>query len=720
MKKYNLFSKWLLSYLWVLSLPLLFGIFLHISSLHTIQQEAHHRLSQDMEQDIQTMEGIFHTSEDICSALLNISMITSFSADAAEPSYALKEREIQSLLQHLKTANSTIHSIYLYYPKTGLFLGDSISLRSRDSNNQFRYRFALNREILLNYIAQSYPNQFYIIEDPVETSASLLYISSFSNLSSLSGSSSLGQGVAVLLLLKDSRIQQQLAAEEISILLEDHLGHTLTLNESLTPEALSLLEALTLPENAAPSASSFSKFTSKSYHIQTSRQKFYTLSAIMKNDRYLEKVQDSRRLLFFYISFCSVSGLAIAYFLAKKQYSPIRELLQITSRASGRDSVLPATEYDTIREAIQTLLLQYQENQEQIKHQTIQLQSNSLAALLRSRHTSQQTDLNYYKRLSASFSCERYLLFQFDTADITAATADAFSQQISSAAETEDVLYFLLSNVIERFLPPKTKLVSSRIEDYFYFLMETEASLTAEKAPSVTDTAKTAQTLGQIILFLQETYHLMVWGNISDIHFGLEGILTAYQELQMLTDYRNRIGSNQAILQYSQFSNQPDILSQLELWNQEQLAIRYIENHQYEPVYPLLTKLSQSTEAASMPAPAPKSEAPSGLDARIQEVADYISLHYTDPQLSVASLAEEFHFSVSYLSRKFKEKRGTGILTYLNQLRLQRAKELLADGLSVTDTASAVGFYTTRPLLRLFHDEEGITPVEYQRQQREL
>ncbi len=706
MKTYNLFSKWLLSYLWVLALPLLFGILLHTASLHAIREEADRLLSKDINQDIQTIEGMFHTSQDICSTLLNTSMITSFTADSSDPGYALKERDIQSLLHHLKTANSTIHSIYLYYPKTGLFLGDSITLRSKDSNNLFRFRFALDRELLLDYIDQSYPNQFYIIEEPSETSASLLYISSFS---SLSGTASSGQAVAILLLLKDSRIQQHLATEDISILLEDRFGHTLTLKETLTPEATQLIKDLTLLENTD---SAF--LQNNSYCIQVRSQNFYTLYAVMKNDRYREKLQDGRRLLLFYILFCGITGSAIAYFLAKRQYSPIQELLEMTSRASKEDSVLPATEYDAIRQSIQTLLSQYQENQTQLQRQNIQLQSNSLAALLRSRHTSRQTDLSYYKRFTSSFSSERYLLFHFDLADITEDADATVSQQINDSAKTEDVLYFLLSNVIERFLPPETKLVSSRIEDYFYFLMEADAPLTAEETPPIDNTAETAQTLRQIILFLQETYHLMVWGNISNIHSGLDGILTAYQELCRLTNYRNRIGSNQAVLEYSQIAAQPDILSQLQLWDQEQLAVRYIENHQYELVSPLLASLSQHTEAV------PPTEPVSVLDARMQEVASYIKQHYTDPQLSVAALAEQFHFSVSYLSRKFKEKRGIGILTYLNQLRLQRAKELLTDGLSVTDTASAVGFYTTRPLLRLFHDEEGITPVEYQRQQREL
>ena len=62
-----------------------------------------------------------------------------------------------------------------------------------------------------------------------------------------------------------------------------------------------------------------------------------------------------------------------------------------------------------------------------------------------------------------------------------------------------------------------------------------------------------------------------------------------------------------------------------------------------------------------------------------------------------------------------KTKKGVGVLEYIGSLRLRRAKELLAEGLSVGDTAKEVGFYSSRPLVRLFQEREGVTPAQYSR-----
>jgi len=526
------------------------------------------------------------------------------------------------------------------------------------------------------------------------------------------------QSAVVIVLLSDTQIQKQFATEGISIFLRDSLGHTLTLNEAMEEDSFALLEEMKEGEIA---------LRNKNYHIYARYQPSYSLFAVMKSDSYMGELRKSRLLLFLYVLFCMIVGGITSYFLAKRQYSPIEELLSLTNRASGEHSLIRGTEYDLIKNSIRTILSKYEENEDKMKDQDIQLQSNCLAALLRSRHTSASTDLGYYRQLQAAFPREDYILFSFDIADLREPVEED-SEKSEPAEKRGNVLYLLLRNVMLEFLSGRYTLVSTRLEDYFYFLA-------TEKTPaSGTEFSDLEQTLNQVVQFLQETYHMTVWGNISNRHSGLSGILEAYRELNMLTDYRNRIGSDQIVLLYSQAAAQTEILVQLQFWEKEQLAVRYIENHQYHLVYPLLTQLSQSDELipenesqivieVSKINSHKRQETLSPLEQKMQEVAVYIDLHYTDKQLSVSEISEVFELSVSYLSRKFKEKQGIGILTYINQKRLQKAKELLGEGISISETASEVGFYTTRPLLRLFRDKEGVTPVEYQKrilQEKEL
>lgn len=99
---------------------------------------------------------------------------------------------------------------------------------------------------------------------------------------------------------------------------------------------------------------------------------------------------------------------------------------------------------------------------------------------------------------------------------------------------------------------------------------------------------------------------------------------------------------------------------------------------------------------------------------RMEEVKQYILLHYKENDLTAASVAATFQMSGSYLSRAFKDYTGTNILDYIQRLRVDAAKDLLRTE-SVKAAAQQVGFWDTQGLVRAFKKHEGTTPSEYKR-----
>lgn len=99
---------------------------------------------------------------------------------------------------------------------------------------------------------------------------------------------------------------------------------------------------------------------------------------------------------------------------------------------------------------------------------------------------------------------------------------------------------------------------------------------------------------------------------------------------------------------------------------------------------------------------------------RMEEIRQYILAHYTENDLTAASMAATFQMSGSYLSRAFKDSTGTNILDYIQRLRVDAAKELLRTE-SVKNTAQKVGFWDTQGLVRAFKKHEGMTPSEFKR-----
>ncbi|MDQ0916934.1 helix-turn-helix domain-containing protein [Paenibacillus sp. V4I5] len=94
-------------------------------------------------------------------------------------------------------------------------------------------------------------------------------------------------------------------------------------------------------------------------------------------------------------------------------------------------------------------------------------------------------------------------------------------------------------------------------------------------------------------------------------------------------------------------------------------------------------------------------------------IEQYIHDHYTQ-DLGLEQIAEEMGVSVKYVSRVFKDKKDEYLTDYINQVRIEKAKEMLVQTeLRVNEIAENVGIHSRTTFLRVFKKVEGITPNEY-------
>lgn len=92
----------------------------------------------------------------------------------------------------------------------------------------------------------------------------------------------------------------------------------------------------------------------------------------------------------------------------------------------------------------------------------------------------------------------------------------------------------------------------------------------------------------------------------------------------------------------------------------------------------------------------------------------YVGEHYMDSSLSLDGVAAQLGISPSYLSRIFSEIDGKRFTQYLSDLRIEKAKLLLADDSRlVRDIGQDVGFLTIQNFMRVFKAKTGVTPSEY-------
>jgi len=96
------------------------------------------------------------------------------------------------------------------------------------------------------------------------------------------------------------------------------------------------------------------------------------------------------------------------------------------------------------------------------------------------------------------------------------------------------------------------------------------------------------------------------------------------------------------------------------------------------------------------------------------EAKSYMEKHYMDQDLSLNTIAEQIGISTSYLSRIFTTAYNMRFTQKLNDLRIEKSKELLSDQTKlVRDISEEVGFLTVQNFMRVFKQRTGITPSEY-------
>lgn len=99
----------------------------------------------------------------------------------------------------------------------------------------------------------------------------------------------------------------------------------------------------------------------------------------------------------------------------------------------------------------------------------------------------------------------------------------------------------------------------------------------------------------------------------------------------------------------------------------------------------------------------------------VADVIHYIEKHLSD-ELSIETLARHFFVSSSYLMAEFKSDIGVSLHQYIIQKRLISARQLIQNGVSISDAALSAGFCDYSSFYRAFLKNYGLSPSDYTKQ----
>ncbi len=101
----------------------------------------------------------------------------------------------------------------------------------------------------------------------------------------------------------------------------------------------------------------------------------------------------------------------------------------------------------------------------------------------------------------------------------------------------------------------------------------------------------------------------------------------------------------------------------------------------------------------------------------IRKIQEYILQNYSDPDLSLGTVAEHAYLNPSYLSKLYKTETGESFVEYLTRVRIEAAKRLLKESNEkVSDIGARVGYLNAQYFCTIFKKNTGLSPVEYREQ----
>jgi len=100
----------------------------------------------------------------------------------------------------------------------------------------------------------------------------------------------------------------------------------------------------------------------------------------------------------------------------------------------------------------------------------------------------------------------------------------------------------------------------------------------------------------------------------------------------------------------------------------------------------------------------------------ISKIVEISEENFTDPDLSITSIAEMLAYNPKYLSHVFKEKTGSTYSEYLRSLRIKFAISLFDHGIdSVKNVAILSGFSDPLYFSEVFKKNIGVSPKDYKK-----
>ncbi|MCM3110857.1 helix-turn-helix domain-containing protein [Lederbergia lenta] len=482
--------------------------------------------------------------------------------------------------------------------------------------------------------------------------------------------------------------------------------------------------------------------------------------SIVPKSLLMQKVNAVKLWAMSLLIFCLIGGFIASYYLAKRHYIPIKDLVDSIVK-KREDKVLHVNEYHMIKASLNDTWEAEKKLKDALVEQTPQIKANFFIRLINGFVDQSTITRESLKFMDISFNSKKFAVFVIDVED-----CGRFAQEDSEKQWA--IIRFMVSNISE-------ELVNEYHKGFIVELDQKRLGVIL----NVYDAQNSRFTIDEVVInlkeIIEERLDIIISIGIGNVYEGMENIVKTYREAVQALKYR-MIKGNSRIIYFSEtneaeddyyyppeiegqlinfikiadFKNVEKILdnlfsvnfesrnitlqigkclffnimnTQLKILNDIKINYNTIFQQEQDPVKQLLE--CQTVEEMHFKIKEiykrlcnyMKDNRSNQSERLVNNVIQYIEEHYADNTLSLTSIAAEMNITPQYLSAFFKKHKGENITEYIAKVRLTCAKSMLADEtLTILQIAKQIGYSNDIGLIRLFKKYEGVTPGNYRTQ----
>ncbi|WP_019913551.1 AraC family transcriptional regulator [Paenibacillus sp. HW567] len=739
----------IVSYAVILSIPVILSFIIYGQTRGIVKREIELASSAMLQQVRYIVDGELLQTESLATQLSVHSDVRKLLASSKKVN-AYNIYEMKQELNKLLSANDFIQGIYIYSKPLQAVLSSETYLNERDF-----YEIKLQTETFayedwLEVINRNQSGDYMML--PVENQGKIAYTPAY--IRSLPTQMAKESAGTLIITLDVEKIMTMLAnidwVERGQVFIMD------TNNQILIQNSGKLTAASTLHQEwndrgTGTFTGTFQKERSM-ITIESSDTTGWKYISVFPTDVFWERVRAIRNLNLFGLLVCFAFGGAVIYYFARKNYDPIKELVSVFSRSKVQRNGTYMDEYTFIRRSVLETIRERDDMNNKHDQQLRLLQDYYLGRLLKGQADRNVPLKELAKVHNLSWTSERFavLLLYID----------------SDEGELKDLVLsqFIVSNIVADSVGDHLTIHFTDVDGMLAAVVNVHPDHAERWKDDIED------DLARAYEFIKERYKLRFTTVGSELQTGLGGIHQAFLQALETQEYRIVLGERMLIwygnikpggssyffnvndqlilinfLKADEFGKAKqmidDVIQQAfqremsheivkcvlldiattllkTIPDQEQAGIAWDEWRPLKRLLSCSTKMEFQQELADIferVCSVLRSRVSTQTNAGIGEsVIEFVKENYSDKNLSVSQIGDVFRLTPQYVSRLFSEQTGQGGLhDYISHTRVQAAKVLLLEGVSIDETGARVGFSSSHAFIRVFKKYEGITPGKY-------